>query len=127
MLRLSHLFSLGAQLRNRVLKERVNAIEEIRTSSSDKLVALRGILKDLPDLSMGLCRIQYGKVRMLRIRTPIILLNNQLLEHSVHPKSSLLSSQRLIRLLMPSNPLTAPQRLDLSPNSSMRSSSRYHD
>jgi len=73
MLRLSHLFSLGAQLRNRVLKERVNAIEEIRTSSSDKLVALRGVLKDLPDLSMGLCRIQYGKVRMLRIRTPIML------------------------------------------------------
>lgn len=46
-----------------VLKERVDAVEEILASSSEKLVTLRIILKGLPDLAKGLCRIQYGQVR----------------------------------------------------------------
>ncbi|KAF8831364.1 hypothetical protein HHX47_DHR1000478 [Lentinula edodes] len=53
---------VGHPLTNRVvLQERVDAVEEIITSSSDKLVTLRQILKKLPDLARGLCRIQYGQ------------------------------------------------------------------
>ncbi|KAF9069829.1 DNA mismatch repair protein MSH3 [Rhodocollybia butyracea] len=47
----------------RVLQERVDAVEEIITSSSDKLVTLRQTLKNLPDLARGLCRIQYGQCK----------------------------------------------------------------
>ncbi|TFK42973.1 muts domain V-domain-containing protein [Crucibulum laeve] len=45
----------------RLLESRVSAVEEILESSSDKFVALRQILKKLPDLAKGLCRIQYGQ------------------------------------------------------------------
>ncbi|KAF9466351.1 DNA mismatch repair protein MSH3 [Collybia nuda] len=45
----------------RVLQDRVDAVEEILASSSDKLVTLRQILKRLPDLAKGLCRIHYGQ------------------------------------------------------------------
>ncbi|GLB35404.1 putative DNA-binding domain of DNA mismatch repair MUTS family protein [Lyophyllum shimeji] len=45
----------------RVLQERVEAVEEIIASPSEKLATLRGILKKLPDLAKGLCRIQYGQ------------------------------------------------------------------
>ncbi|KAJ7343625.1 muts domain V-domain-containing protein [Mycena albidolilacea] len=41
------------------LELRIEAIEEIVESSSDKLVSLRQLLKRLPDLAKGLCRIQY--------------------------------------------------------------------
>ncbi|KAJ7940789.1 muts domain V-domain-containing protein [Mycena leptocephala] len=41
------------------LRLRTEAIEEIIQSSSDKLVSLRQVLKRLPDLAKGLCRIQY--------------------------------------------------------------------
>ena len=47
----------------RLLQDRIDAIDEIITSSSEKLVALRQAFKKLPDLAKGLCRIQYGKVR----------------------------------------------------------------
>ncbi|KAF8162946.1 muts domain V-domain-containing protein [Crassisporium funariophilum] len=45
----------------RVLEDRVDAVEEILTSTSEVLLTLRTILKGLPDLSRGLCRIQYGQ------------------------------------------------------------------
>ncbi|KAJ6630634.1 DNA mismatch repair protein MSH3 [Mycena sp. CBHHK59/15] len=41
------------------LQDRIAAVEEILSSSSDKLVSLRQLLKGLPDLAKGLCRIQY--------------------------------------------------------------------
>ncbi|KAJ7109234.1 muts domain V-domain-containing protein [Mycena epipterygia] len=41
------------------LQLRIDAVEEIVASSSDKLVSLRQLLKKLPDLAKGLCRIQY--------------------------------------------------------------------
>ncbi|KAJ7489851.1 muts domain V-domain-containing protein [Mycena galericulata] len=41
------------------LQERIEAVEEIVTSPSDKLASLRQLLKRLPDLAKGLCRIQY--------------------------------------------------------------------
>ena len=47
-----------------VLQDRVDAVEEILASSSEKLVTLRQILQRLPDLAKGLCRIQYGQVCM---------------------------------------------------------------
>ena len=40
----------------------MDAVEEIISSSSEKLVVLRQVLKKLPDLAKGLCRIHYGKV-----------------------------------------------------------------
>ncbi|KAI0086630.1 muts domain V-domain-containing protein [Irpex rosettiformis] len=43
------------------LNARVNAVEEILTTQSPKLTVLRQILRGLPDLARGLCRIQYGK------------------------------------------------------------------
>ncbi|TFK72184.1 hypothetical protein BDN72DRAFT_836577 [Pluteus cervinus] len=45
----------------RILQERVDAVEEILASSSEYLVSLRMVLKGLPDLAQGLCRIQYGR------------------------------------------------------------------
>ncbi|KAI0059076.1 DNA mismatch repair protein MSH3 [Artomyces pyxidatus] len=44
-----------------ILQERTDAVEEIVSSPSMKLIQLRQLLKGLPDLSKGLCRIQYGK------------------------------------------------------------------
>ncbi|KAJ6546536.1 DNA mismatch repair protein MSH3 [Mycena vulgaris] len=41
------------------LELRLEAVEEILASSSDKLASLRQLLKRLPDLAKGLCRIQY--------------------------------------------------------------------
>ncbi|KAI0340128.1 DNA mismatch repair protein MSH3 [Trametopsis cervina] len=43
------------------LKARVDAIEEIIPMHSPKLTMLRQLLRGLPDLARGLCRIQYGK------------------------------------------------------------------
>jgi DNA mismatch repair protein MSH3 len=53
-----------------ILQDRVDAVEEIISSSSEKLVSLRDVLKNLPDLAKGICRIQYGKVRRL-VRSPL--------------------------------------------------------
>lgn len=47
----------------RVLQDRIDAVEEILESTSESLVKLREIMRGLPDLAKGLCRIQYGKVR----------------------------------------------------------------
>lgn len=43
------------------LQARVNAVEEICTSVSGRIAMLRNLLKGLPDLARGLCRIQYGQ------------------------------------------------------------------
>jgi len=40
----------------------MDAVEEILESSSENLVKLREVLRRLPDLAKGLCRIQYGQV-----------------------------------------------------------------
>ncbi|KAJ7751996.1 DNA mismatch repair protein MSH3 [Mycena metata] len=45
--------------RQHALQLRIEAVEEIIESSSDTLVTLRQLLKKLPDLAKGLCRIQY--------------------------------------------------------------------
>ena len=45
-----------------VLQDRIDAVEEILHSTSERLVKLREILRRLPDLAKGLCRIQYGQV-----------------------------------------------------------------
>ncbi|CAA7265435.1 unnamed protein product [Cyclocybe aegerita] len=44
-----------------ILQARVDAVEEILESTSETLLTLRGLLKRLPDLAKGLCRIQYGQ------------------------------------------------------------------
>ncbi|RDX52693.1 hypothetical protein OH76DRAFT_1454157 [Lentinus brumalis] len=43
------------------LRERTEAVEEILSNRSPKLTLLRELLRRLPDLARGLCRIQYGK------------------------------------------------------------------
>ncbi|TFK46431.1 hypothetical protein OE88DRAFT_1715028 [Heliocybe sulcata] len=43
-----------------LLQERLDAVEEIIDSQSARLVALGELLKGLPDLAKGLCRVQYG-------------------------------------------------------------------
>ncbi|KAI0373318.1 hypothetical protein BV20DRAFT_1104314 [Pilatotrama ljubarskyi] len=43
------------------LRERTEAVEEILANKSPKLTQLRELLRRLPDLARGLCRIQYGK------------------------------------------------------------------
>ncbi|KAH9842529.1 muts domain V-domain-containing protein [Rhodofomes roseus] len=45
----------------RILKERIEAVEEILADETPKLILLRESLKRQPDLARGLCRIQYGK------------------------------------------------------------------
>ncbi|KAA1471299.1 DNA mismatch repair protein MSH3 [Dentipellis sp. KUC8613] len=45
----------------RLLQERIDAVEEIVESPAIPLVRMRDLLKGLPDLAKGLCRIQYGK------------------------------------------------------------------
>ncbi|KAI6103556.1 muts domain V-domain-containing protein [Pisolithus sp. B1] len=45
----------------KVLQQRIDAIEEIITNTSERLVALRQAMRKLPDLAKGLCRIQYGQ------------------------------------------------------------------
>ena len=45
-----------------ILQERIDAVEEILAAGSANLVRLRTLLKGLPDLVKGLCRVQYGKV-----------------------------------------------------------------
>ena len=50
-----------------MLQERVDAVEDILSVQSAKLVMLRNLLKGLPDLAKGLCRIQYGKVSIFLI------------------------------------------------------------
>lgn len=45
----------------RVLQDRVDAVEELKGSTSEKWVTLRQVLRRLPDLARGLCRIQYGQ------------------------------------------------------------------
>ncbi|KAF4615129.1 hypothetical protein D9613_003157 [Agrocybe pediades] len=45
----------------RVLEERIGAVQEILDSNAETLLTLRGLLKGLPDLAKGLCRIQYGQ------------------------------------------------------------------
>ncbi|KAE9400754.1 hypothetical protein BT96DRAFT_956745 [Gymnopus androsaceus JB14] len=56
---------VGHPLTDKVaLQERVDAVEEIissTSSSSEKLLILRELFKKMPDLARGLCRIQYGQ------------------------------------------------------------------
>lgn len=40
----------------------MDAVEEIIAGASPKLDPLRELLKRLPDLAKGLCRVQYGQV-----------------------------------------------------------------
>ncbi|KAF7304661.1 DNA mismatch repair protein [Mycena kentingensis (nom. inval.)] len=51
---------IGAPLVDKdALQERIDAVEEIVSSSSETLFTLRQLLRKLPDLGRGLCRIQY--------------------------------------------------------------------
>lgn len=47
-----------------ILQERVDAVEEIVAGQSHTLDRLHTLLRKLPDLVKGLCRIQYGKVKL---------------------------------------------------------------
>ncbi|KAG1756484.1 muts domain V-domain-containing protein [Suillus paluster] len=57
----SHMLLNGNTIANLILNQRIDAVEEIKSSKSPQLVELCRVLKRLPDLAKGLCRIQYGK------------------------------------------------------------------
>lgn len=59
----------------RILRERIDAVQEILADESPKLTLLRESLKRLPDLARGLCRIQYGKVCLSHSATRCIVPN----------------------------------------------------
>lgn len=48
------------------LNERMDAVEELVHTSSPKKSQVKTLLKQLPDIEKGLCRIHYGKVMLLR-------------------------------------------------------------
>ena len=75
-----------------VLQERLDAVEEIFTSQSHTLDRLRTLIRKLPDLVKGLCRIQYGKVDIaprygMACQKPVLALRSDHLLCSVVPKS----------------------------------------
>lgn len=45
-----------------MLQKRIGAVEELISTPLQHLHTLRPVLRGLPDLAKGLCRIQYGKV-----------------------------------------------------------------
>ncbi len=57
----SSLTSSSRHYTRSALRERTEAVEEILSNRSPKLTLLRELLRRLPDLARGLCRIQYGK------------------------------------------------------------------
>ncbi|KAG6331292.1 hypothetical protein ID866_7797 [Astraeus odoratus] len=57
----THMLLNANTLNNLVLQARIEAMEEIISSTSERLVALRQAMRKLPDLAKGLCRIQYGQ------------------------------------------------------------------
>ena len=56
-----------------MLKERIDAVEELISTPLQHLHTLRPVLRGLPDLAKGLCRIQYGKVYGLSYVLAILL------------------------------------------------------
>ncbi|KAG2185327.1 hypothetical protein INT44_002117 [Umbelopsis vinacea] len=53
---------VGRPLINKgLLEERTNAVEELISTDNPKVPKIRSLLKHLPDLEKGLCRIHYGK------------------------------------------------------------------
>ncbi|KAI6039948.1 muts domain V-domain-containing protein, partial [Pisolithus marmoratus] len=59
----------------RILQQRIDAIEEIISSTSERLVALRQAMRKLPDLAKGLCRIQYGQCSPQELATLLSAFN----------------------------------------------------
>ncbi|TFY69894.1 hypothetical protein EVJ58_g138 [Rhodofomes roseus] len=57
----THMLLNSNTLTHLILKERIEAVEEILADETPKLILLRESLKRQPDLARGLCRIQYGK------------------------------------------------------------------
>ena len=54
---------IGRPLVDRLmLHERVEAVEEIKNSASPSIWKLKHLLRGMPDLVKGLCRVQYTKV-----------------------------------------------------------------
>ncbi len=58
---------------SRVLQERIDAVEELISTPLQHLHTLRPVLRGLPDLAKGLCRIQYGKVYDLLYMLTMVL------------------------------------------------------
>ena len=60
------------------MQDRVNAVQEILESNSERLVTLRNILRGLPDFAKGLCRIQYGQVNEISLNSLTRLLKQNI-------------------------------------------------
>jgi DNA mismatch repair protein MSH3 len=58
-----------------ILQERFEAVEEILQSPSAGIIKLRTLLKGLPDIVKGLCRIQYGKSNPKEVANVLVALS----------------------------------------------------
>lgn len=62
---------LLTQIFDSALKVRTDAVEEVLKAESTRLreflARAKDMLKGLPDLARGLCRVQYGKVGLFRV------------------------------------------------------------
>lgn len=58
------------------METRINAVEELITTENPKIKELASLLRQLPDLEKGLCRVHYGKVNFafLRIFEDLLLI-----------------------------------------------------
>lgn len=86
---------IGKPLTNRlILNQRIDAVEEIKSSKSPQLVELCRVLKRLPDLAKGLCRIQYGKCtcqELASLLSAFATVTSAFPEHSEEFRSKLLN------------------------------------
>ena len=68
------------------MQDRVDAVQEILESNSERLVTLRSILRGLPDLAKGLCRIQYGQVNAIIPNSLARSLKRNIISHQCTPQ-----------------------------------------
>ncbi|KAJ7172624.1 muts domain V-domain-containing protein [Mycena filopes] len=94
------------------LQLRIDAVEEIVESSSAKLVSLRQLLKRLPDLAKGLCRIQYKKCtpQELAVLLPAFYKIGNAFADIRTPADVGLKSQLLNEIILALPPLKDPMR-----------------
>lgn len=55
----------------RKLDERIEAVAELASDSGERVVKIKSLLKNLPDLARGLVRIQSGRVSFSPVNTKV--------------------------------------------------------
>lgn len=95
-----------------ILQQRVDAIEEIIACTSERLVALRQVMRKLPDLAKGLCRIQYGQCSPKELATLLPAFNKvaNAFDGLVNEPSGGFTSKLLNEIVLALPKLKAPMR-----------------